>query len=69
MDITGISANGAVNAALAQKETQAQADVATTMLKKNIDMNKEAALSLIQTLPQPGKGLPANLGNQVNTTA
>lgn len=72
MDISGVSANGAVSAVLAQQQAYTQQEVGVTMLKKAIDSQSQGALSLIQTLPQaspvpqPAQG---NLGQTINTTA
>ncbi|BBP42378.1 YjfB family protein [Thiosulfativibrio zosterae] len=66
-----ISANGAVNAALAQQEVYAQQNVQVSMLKKAMDVQTEGALALINSLPTPptSQGLPDNLGKNINTTA
>lgn len=66
-----ISANGAVNAALAQQEVYAQQNVQVSMLKKAMDVQTEGALALINALPSPptSQGLPDNLGRKINTTA
>lgn len=71
MDISGVSAGGAVAAALAQKEVYAQGDVQVTMLKKALDTQTEGALALINALPKTPstQGLPANLGQNINTKA
>jgi len=71
MDISNISANGAVSAALAQKQAGNLAEVQTTVFKKALDTQTENALMLIQSVPQPQQlstqGLPPNLGNTINT--
>lgn len=71
MDISGVSAGGAVSAALAQQQVQTQGEVQVSMLKKAIDVQSEGALALINALPQAPstQGLPPNLGQNVNTTA
>ncbi|BBP45907.1 hypothetical protein THMIRHAS_12800 [Thiosulfatimonas sediminis] len=71
MDISGISAGGAVSAALAQKEAGTEAQVQVTMLKKALDTQTEGALALLDALPQASntQGLPANLGQNINTKA
>lgn len=71
MDISGVSAGGAVSAALAQKEVYAQGDAQVTMLKKAIDTETQGAMQLINALPQApsAQNLPANLGQNINTTA
>jgi hypothetical protein len=45
--------------------------VATDVLKKAIDIDQSNATALIQAIPQSPTvpNLPANLGNNVNTTA
>lgn len=71
MDISGVSAGGAVSAALAQKEAYAQQDVQVNMFKKALDMQSQGAMALIDAIPSPDgrQGLPANLGNSINTSA
>ena len=71
MDISGVSASGAVSAALAQQQVYTQEQAGVSMLKKSIDTQTQNALTLIQALPQAPstQGLPANLGNHINTTA
>ncbi|UQB41723.1 YjfB family protein [Thiomicrospira microaerophila] len=66
----GVSAAGAVSAALAQKEVYAKGEVQVGMLKKAMDVQAEAALTLLDGIaPVPAQHLPANLGQNVNTTA
>lgn len=72
MDISGVSANGAVNAVLAQKEVHQEGDVKVALFKKALDTQTENAMALIDSLPQAAptrQGLPPNLGNNINTTA
>lgn len=71
MDMSGVSANGLVGALLAQQQVQAQEQVGVAMLKKSLDTQTQGALALIQSIPQPPstQGLPANLGQNINTTA
>jgi len=71
MNISGISANGAVNAALAQQQASIHQEVGVTMLKKAMDIQTQGALALIEAIPTPSgrQGLPDNLGNTINTTA
>lgn len=71
MDISGVSANGAVNAALAQQQVHQQGEVQVSLFKKALDTQTENAMALIDSLPQAPtrQGLPANLGNNINTTA
>jgi hypothetical protein len=66
----GVSAAGAVSAALAQKEVYAKGEVQVGMLKKAMDVQAEAALSLLEGIaPVSAQNLPANLGQNVNTKA
>jgi len=67
MDISGVSANGAVMAALAVKEVSQQTENQVTVLKKAMDVQKEGALQLIDSIPQAT--LPPNLGQNINTKA
>ena len=72
MDISNVSVNGAVSAVLAQKEVYSQEQVSVSMLKKSLDTQTQSALALIEAIPQitpTTQGLPANLGNNINTTA
>lgn len=71
MDISGVTAAGAVSAALAQKQVYAEGEVQTTMFKKALDSQAQSAMMLIESLPQSAstQALPANLGNHINTTA
>ncbi|MEK6664184.1 MAG: YjfB family protein [Pseudomonadota bacterium] len=64
MDIAGNSISSLVNS------TNAQA-LSVAVLKKALDSQTQAALSLIQALPQPPStaGLPPNVGRNINTTA
>jgi hypothetical protein len=64
----GVSASGAVSAALAQKEVYQQQEVQVTMLKKALDVQAEGALALLEGLT-PSQHLPDNLGKNINTTA
>ncbi|MBF6057477.1 YjfB family protein [Thiomicrorhabdus heinhorstiae] len=71
MDISGVSAAGAVSAVLAQQQVYTQEQAGVSMLKKSLDMQSQNALTLIQSIPQASstQGLPPNLGNNINTTA
>lgn len=72
MDISGVSASGAVSAALAQQQIYTQGQTSVSMLKKALDTQTQGALALIESIPQitpTTQGLPANLGNNINTTA
>ena len=71
MDISGVSVNGAVNAALAQKEAFTQEQVSISLLKKSLDTQMQSANSLIEALPNVtnNQNLPENLGKNINTTA
>lgn len=71
MDISGVSAAGAVSAALAQQQVYSEQQVGVTMLKKAIDSQAANAMALVNSVPAPpsSQGLPANLGQNINTTA
>lgn len=45
--------------------------ISTAVLKKSIDLSAEGALALIQSIPgsHSTQNLPANLGQNINTTA
>ena len=45
--------------------------ISTAVLKKSIDLSAEGALALIQAIPgsHSTQNLPANLGQNINTTA
>ncbi len=70
MDISGVSANGAVSGVLAQQQVYSQGQVGVSMLKKALDTQTQNALALVQSIPQAPstQGLPANLGNTIDTT-
>ncbi|WP_319380409.1 YjfB family protein [Thiomicrorhabdus sp.] len=71
MDISGVSAAGAVSAVLAQQQVYSQEQAGVAMLKKSLDTQSQNALTLIQSIPQTpsAQSLPPNLGNHINTTA
>jgi hypothetical protein len=52
-------------------ETGTRQDVATTMLKKQQDMQKSTMTQILDGIqpPQPAQNLPAHLGSKINTTA
>jgi hypothetical protein len=52
-------------------ETGTKQDVATTMLKKQQDMQKSTMTQILDGIqpPQPAQNLPAHLGSKINTTA
>lgn len=64
MEIAGNSLNALVNSTHAQ-------ELSVAVLKKALDSQTQAALSLIQAIPQPPStsGLPPHLGRNINTTA
>lgn len=66
-----ISANGAVNMAMNMQQANAQQQVQVSVFKKALDTQTQAAMALIEALPNPpsNQGLPPNLGNHINTTA
>jgi hypothetical protein len=65
-----ISANGAVNAVLEQKQAQTMQQVQVTVLKKAMDMNSQSALGLINAITNPSpsvmQSVNPNLGQNVN---
>jgi hypothetical protein len=71
MDLSGASASGAVSVALAQQQVYSQEQASISMFKKALDTQSQNAMALIESLPQvpSTQGLPANLGNNINTTA
>lgn len=66
-----IGSVGTVPAALASARTGDA--VAVSVLKKSLDIQEQAALQLLQALPQPSGGASAQpvgvLGNTINTFA
>lgn len=66
-----ISPNAAVSMAVNMKQTQAHQEVQIAAFKKAMDIQVQGALALIEALPTPpsSKGLPAHIGNNVNTVA
>ena len=48
---------------------QVASEIQMTVLKKAIDADAQSALTLLQALPDPRAGLPAHIGNRVNTAA
>ncbi len=66
MDVTSI-ASVATNLSNANTNQA----ISTAVLKKAIDVSAEGALALIEALPsgQSAQNLPANLGQNINTTA
>jgi len=72
MDISNVSANGAVNTALAQQQVFTQQQASVSLFKKSLDAQTQSALALIEAIPQltpSTQSLPANLGNNINTKA
>lgn len=64
--------SSSTSAAMAAIYDQGQDPVGTAVLKKAIDIEKQAAETLIDAIPQPVKNaanLPSNLGQNINTTA
>ena len=66
MDVSSIA-----SAATDMQASRLQQEVSTTVLKKALDLQAAAAAQLIAALPQTtsAANLPANLGQNVNTTA
>lgn len=67
-----ISPNQAVSMAMSMQQGSSHQDVQISMLKKAMDVQSQSAMALIESLPSAApssKGLPANLGNNINTSA
>jgi hypothetical protein len=69
-----ISANGAVNAALEQKQAANLQQVQVSLFKKSLDMNSKGALQLINSVTQTSASInaasnPPNLGQNIDITA
>ena len=67
-----ISANGAINAMLEQKQAPNMQEVQVSMFKKALDMNSEGALALINAATQaatPAASNPPNLGQNIDVKA
>ena len=64
MDVSSV---GSISSATSQAPVGDAIGIA--VLKKAIDLQAQAALQLIQALPQPPAGGPAHLGQGVNTFA
>ena len=75
MDISGVSASGAVSATLAQQDVYTQEQVSVSMLKKALDSQAQNALALVESIPKvpsiqgSSVNLASNIGNNINTTA
>lgn len=66
----GVSAGGVVAGAMAQNQVYAKQEAQVTMLKKSMDVQADAVLTLLEGVAiTPSSKLPANLGQNVNTTA
>ena len=63
------STTGLATLATAMSQTKLEGAVDVAVLKKAIDIQKESAAQLLQTLPTPAAALPDGVGGQVNTTA
>lgn len=66
MDVSSIAST-----ATDMQAARLQQEVSTSVLKKALDIQASAAAQLIASLPQttPAANLPANLGQNINTTA
>ncbi len=67
MDIGNISSVASAASQMSQAKTGDA--VATAVLKKTMDIEKQAAAQLIQALPQVASSNPPNLGNNVDSFA
>lgn len=63
------STTGLATLATAMSQTKLEGAVDVAVLKKAIDIQKESAAQLLQSLPTPTAALPDGVGGQVNTTA
>lgn len=63
------STTGLATLATAMSQTKLEGAVDVAVLKKAIDIQKESAAQLIQSLPTPTAALPDGVGGQINTTA
>lgn len=69
-----ISANGAVNALLEQKQAASLQEVQVSLFKKALDINSQGALALIgaatqATAPVATSSNPPHLGQQIDIKA
>ena len=66
-----ISPEMAVNSALNIQQGQLQQQAQISMLKKAMEIQTQGSVALIESLAAAPstQGLPANLGNNINTTA
>lgn len=67
--LDGVTAGGAVSAALAQNQTYAKQEAQVAMFKKALDAQSEGVLKILEGVTTPSANLPANLGQNINTTA
>lgn len=61
--------NAIVNTATAMSQSQTTQAVQVHVLRKAMDMQENAAATLLQALPQPPLATSGTLGTQVNTYA
>ncbi len=65
-----VSAAGAINAAMQQKQIADASQIPIAMFKKAMDIQASNALQLIQSVPvQPSLATTGNLGTQLNVYA
>lgn len=64
---TSTTGLAALATAMSQNKLENAVDVA--VFKKAIDIQKESAVQLLQSLPTPTAALPDGVGSLVNTTA
>lgn len=66
----GVTAGGVVAGTMAQSQVYAKQEAQVTMLKKSMDVQTDAVMTLLEGVaPVPASKLPANLGQNINTTA
>ncbi|AFL75575.1 YjfB family protein [Thiocystis violascens] len=63
------STTGLATLATSLSQSKLEGAVNVAVLKKAIDIQEQSATQLIQSIPSPTQGLPANVGTQLNVTA
>ena len=63
------STSGLATLATAMSQARTEDAVGVAVLKKALDIQKESAAQLLQSLPTPTAALPAGVGGRIDTTA
>ncbi|MBK5962570.1 hypothetical protein CCR95_00195 [Thiocystis minor] len=63
------STAGLAQLATSLSQNKLEGAVEVAVLKKAIDIQEQSALQLLDSLPSPTQGLPANVGTHLNVTA